>query len=304
VLVPRTYELVRTAEDGGYELSFERAGQYLVEAALTSEYAPCRAWVEVPAQGDPLPMDFRLEPAGTLFGEVTMGGLLVRDAGVELHAPGVGGVEELIRDTTVRDGYFSFPFAPPEGVPLRIDASCDDGFQPQPRFVTYRGAPLNVGRLELVLYPALRFKMRLPDGRLVSEVRILRRDQLSVDTDARRHRPGLWPEEHSRLVAAERRDVSLRLLFACLDDRGDPGVEPELCPLYLVEREIQLAVGQPRELEVVVRPGPIHVTSRFVDGLDGPQRGRISFGAQETSTASDGTFTIVWNASGIFTLTL
>lgn len=304
VLVPRTYELVRTAEDGGYELRFERAGQYLVEAALTSEYAPRRAWVEVPAQGDPLPMDFHLEPAGTLFGEVTMGGLPVRDAGVELHAPGVGGVEELVRDTTVRDGYFSFPFAPPEGVPLRVDADSDDGFLREARFVTYRGAPLNVGKLELVPYPALRFKMRLPDGRVVSEVRILRRDQLRIDADARRHLPELWPEEHSRLVVPERRDVNRTLLFAWLDHPGDGDVDPALCPFYLVEREVQLVVGQPRELEIVVRTGPLAVTSRLVDGLGHPQQARISFGTDEISTASDGTFATVAPHGGLATLWL
>jgi hypothetical protein len=304
VAMPRTHDLVRTAEDGTYELSFERAGQYLVEAALTSEYAPCRAWVEVPAHGDPLPRDFRLEPAGTLYGEVTMGGFPVADAGVELHAQGATGAEELVRDTTVRDGYFSFPFAPPENVTLRVDASSDEGFLPEPRFVTYRGAPLNVGKLELVAYPSLRFRMRLPDGRVSITVRVLRRDQLRADPDARRHLPELWPEEHSRLVLAARKDVRPRLLFACRDDHGDPNADSEACPFYLVEREVELPVGQPRELEVVVRRGPIQVTSRLVDGLDRPQHARISLGTQEVSTAPDGTFTLVAPRGGLVTVWL
>ena len=300
VLVPRTHDLVRTGEDGAYELPFERAGEYLVEAALTSEYAPSRVWVEVPVAGDPAPRDFHLEPAGTLFGEVTMGGLPVRYAGVELYAQGASGSEELLRDTTAGNGYFSFPFAPPEGVPLRVDATSDEGFLRESLFVTYRGTPLNLGKLELVPYPALRFTMRLPDGRVAEDVRLMRREQIEVDAETRRAYATLWPDEHSHIVVAARKDVRPRMLFASLDGRGnDPDFDRDVTTLYLVEREIPLAVGQPREIELVIRPGPLRVTSRLVDNLDRPQRGRVALGRDESEVAADGTFTVVAPHGGV-----
>lgn len=301
VLVPKTYDLVRTDEDGSYELRFERAGRHLVEASVSGEYAPKRVWIDVPAEGDPAPLDFHLEAAGTLFGEVTMDGLPVAEGGVDLYAPGDGGAEKLVSDTTVRDGYFSFPFAPPSGIPLRVDATSDDGFLPEPRFATFRGERLDLGRLELVRYPTLKFRMRLPDGRVADDVRVVKRDLIWVDVDTRLPRITFWPKEHSRLIVPERHDVTLRLLFASLDGRLGQDVDIEEPPLYVVEREVPLAVGQPKEIELVVKPGPFPVTSRLVDGTGRPQQARIALGTEETRTAPDGTFTVIAPHGGLVT---
>ena len=108
VVYPRTFTLVRTGEDGEYWLPFEKHGEFLVEAALTIEYAPERAWVKIPAHGSPPPLDFRLKPAGAIFGEVTLAGVPVADAGVERLARDRFGDAAGVPDTSARYGYLNF----------------------------------------------------------------------------------------------------------------------------------------------------------------------------------------------------
>jgi hypothetical protein len=301
VVFPKTYELVRAGADGAYELPFDRSGRFLVEAALTTEYAPERAWVEVPEEGAPAPQDFHLKAAGAIFGEVTLGGVPAADAGVEIFAIDVMGGEEPVYDTGVRNGYFNFHFEPPRDVPLRLTAFSDEGFLRTPVRLVYRGGQLNAGRLDLVPYPALRIRMRLPDGSYAEEVSIVRPEDLGVDAERRRHVLYRWLPD-ARMVVPEEGDVTRRILIGGMDVGADR--DPAENPFYLVEREVQLAVGTPRELEVLVRPGPLAVTARLLDGDGRPIAARIAHGEEEVATGDDGSFRVVVPHGGLVTIWL
>lgn len=301
VVYPKTFDLVRTAENGVYELPFERHGRFLIEAALTIEYAPERQWVEVPEHGSPEPLDFRLKPAGAIFGEVTMLGMPIEDAGVELVAFDVFGDQVPVHDTSARNGYFNFYFDPPKDVPLRMDVKSEEGLLRAPLDFTWRGEQVNVGRFDLVPYPALRIKMRLPDGSHAREVLTCRAEELLCN--GREFVPDRYVGSRSRVFFPVDHDVTARLVFVGreLVSDGDSEIEGRT---YMVEREVDLLVGRPRELEVVVRPGPLLVSGRLSDDDDGGVRGRLRCGENEAVTGEGGAFSIVVPCGGLHTMYL
>jgi hypothetical protein len=308
VVFPKTYVLVRAAASGEYELPLPRgAGRYLVEAALTTEYAPARAWIAVPEAGDPKPHDFRLEPAGAIFGEVTAGGMPVVDAGVELFALDGPGDPKPVHDTSARNGYFNFFFPPPKDVPLRLEVNSAEGILRTPVAFRYLGEPVNLGRIELTPYPALRIRMRLPDGRYAPEVCTCRREDLKIGFLDDVYLPARHLGTGSLVVVQQEGDVSLRLVFAGTARTAPTGEEersPEERPPCMVEREVRLTFGQPRELDVVVRPGPLVVAGRLADGRGRPVRARLRCAGSEVATAQDGSFQIVVPHGGLHTIWL
>ncbi len=301
VVYPKTFDLVRTVEGGVYELPFERSGRFLIEAALTIEYAPERHWADVPEHGSPEPLDFHLKPAGAIFGEVTLQGMPVEDAGVELTAFDTFGDEVPVHDTSARNGYFNFYFDPPKDVPLRLDVKSDEGLLRAPLRFTWRGEQMNVGRFDLVPYPSLRIRMRLPDGSYAREVTTCRpEDLVSNGAD---HYPGRLLGTRSRVFFPVDHDVTARLVFMGTERVRDGDSEAE-GRTFMVEREVTLLLGRPRELEVVVRPGPLLVGSRFVNGEGQGVRGRLRCGASEAVTGEKGAFEIVVPCGGLHTMFL
>jgi len=296
VVYPKTYELVRTGPDGFFELPFERHGRFLVEAALTIELAPERCWVEVPEYGDPGPVDFHLKPAGAIFGEVTLAGIPVEDAGVELYATDIFGDEELVHDTSARNGYFNFYFDPPKDVPLRIDVKSVEGILRAPLRFTWTGEQFNAGSFDLTPYPGLRIRMRLPDGTYAKEVLTARREDLASDGG------GFFPESYigkgSRVFIPAEHDVIARLVFLAWPAESEGEVP------FMVEREVQLLFGRPRELELIVRPGPLPVVSRLLDTDERGVRGRLRCGESVAATGDSGLFKIEVPHGGLNTLVL
>jgi hypothetical protein len=301
IVHPKTFDLVRTGEDGAYELLFERHGRFLVEAALTIEYAPERQWVQVPEHGSPEPLDFHLKPAGAIFGEVTLAGMPVEDAGVELVAFDVFGDEVPVHDTSARNGYFNFYFDPPKDVPLRLDVKSDEGILRTPLRFTWKGEQMNAGRFDLVPYPSLRIRMRLPDGSYAQEVTTCRpEDLVSNGAD---YVPDRYVGTRSRVFFPVDHDVTARLVFLATERvrDGDSGTEGRT---FMLEREVDLVFGRPRELEVVVRRGPLVVRSRLADGEDGGVRGRLRCGASHAETDEKGAFEIVVPCGGLHSIFL
>ncbi len=314
VVYPKTFTLVRTAENGAYELPFERHGSFLVEAALTIELAPERAWTEIPEHGEPAPLDFRLKPAGAIFGEVTLAGVPVGDAGVELYAIDVFGDAELVHDTSARNGYFNFYFDPPRDVPLRLDVTSDEGILRTPLSLIWRGEQLNTGRIDLVPYPSLRIRMRLPDGSYAPDVHTCRPEDLKPNgIRPRDGSPPTWefaPARTlgtlSRVAIPEEKDLALRLVFAAkvypLEDADEEDEEEDEPSTFMVEREVSLAFGRVRELDLIVRPGPFAVTSRLVDERDRPIRARLALSGREATTLDDGSFQLAVPHGGLHTV--
>lgn len=306
VVHPKTFDATRTGEDGAYELPFERHGRFLIEAALTIEYAPERQWAEVPEHGSPEPLDFRLKPAGAIFGEVTLQGIPVEDAGVELVAFDVFGDEQPVHDTSARNGYFNFYFDPPKDVPLRLDVKSEEGLLRAPLRFTWKGEQMNAGRFDLVPYPSLRIRMRLPDGKYAPDVSTCRPEDLEFLHV--RHRPVRSIGTASRVCIAVDHDVTMRLVFAATvyppEDVDDEPEEEDEPSTFMVEREVEMLFGRPRELEVVVRPGPLVVASRLVDGEGQGVRGRLRCGESEAETGEKGAFEIVVPCGGLHTIFL
>lgn len=310
VVYPKTYTLVRTGEDGGYELPFERHGEFLVEAALTIEYAPERAWVSIPGTGSPMPLDFRLKPAGAIFGEVTLAGVPVGDAGVELYSIDLFGDSELVHDTSAKNGYFNFYWDPPKGVPLKLDVKSDEGLLRTPLQLTWQGEQVDAGRIDLVPYPSLRIRMRLPDGSHAPEVMTCRPEDLvqsivRFDKDLmpiRVLRPARFLGTKSRVAIPEEKDLTIRLVFVGEERTQEEGEESPRT--FLLEREVDLAFGRVRELDLVVRPGPFTVVSRLVDGRGRPVHARLRLGDREATTLDDGAFALAVPHGGLHTVRL
>lgn len=301
VVHPKTFDATRTGEDGAYELPFERHGRFLIEAALTIEYAPERQWAEVPEHGSPEPLDFRLKPAGAIFGEVTLQGIPVEDAGVDLVAYDVFGDEIPVHDTSARNGYFNFYFDPPKDVPLRLDVKSEEGLLRAPLRFTWKGEQMNAGRFDLVPYPSLRIRMRLPDGSYAREVTTCRpEDLVSNGAD---HYPARLLGTRSRVFFPVDHDVTARLVFMGTERVRDGDSEAE-GRTSMVEREVEMLLGRPRELEVVVRPGPLVVASRLVDGEGQGVRGRLRCGESEVETGEKGAYEIVVPCGGLHTVFL
>jgi hypothetical protein len=304
VVYPKTYTLVRTGEDGAYELPFERSGHFLVEAALTIEYAPERAWAGVPEYGEPIPVDFRLKPAGAIFGEVTLQGVPVGDAGVELYVFDIFGDADLVHDTSARNGYFNFYYDPPKDAPLRLDVKSDEGILRTPLSFQWRGEQLNLGRIDLTPYPSLRIRMRLPDGSYAPDVRTCRpEDLVSNGAD---HFAARFLGTDSRVAIAQESDVTMRLVFVATvyppEDEDEEDEQEDEPRTFMVEREVTLLFGQPRELDLIVRPGPFAVTSRLVDERGRPVHARLGLGDREATTREDGSFQIAVPHGGLHTL--
>ncbi len=309
VVYPKTYTLVRTSDDGVYELPFEKSGRFLIEAALTIELAPERVWAEVPEHGEPLPLDFRLKPAGAIFGEVTLQGVPVGDAGVELYVIDLFGDAELVHDTSARNGYFNFYYDPPKDVPLRLDVKSDEGILRVPLQLVWRGEQVNAGRIDLVPYPSLRIRMRLPDGSHAPEVRTCRPEDLEPNPlwgdggvpPTWEFAPVRFIGTRSRVAIPEEKDLTVRLVFVGTERPQAEDADEEL-RTFMVERDVDLAFGRVRELDLIVRPGPFAVTSRLVDERGRPVHARLSLGDREAATLEDGSFQIAVPHGGLHTI--
>jgi hypothetical protein len=298
IVYPRTFDLVRTGPDGDYEMPFEHCGQFLLEAALTIELAPQRRWVNIPDRGAVPPIDFRLEPAGAIFGDVTLAGVPVADAGVELYATDVLGDETLFLDTSARNGYFNFYFYEdlPKDVPLRLDVKSTEGILRTPLRFVWKGKQRNAGKLDLTPYPSLRIHLRLPDGRIAPDVDTCRFEDLQP-AEVWRGEDVSGPFElaptrilgsGSRVAIPEEKDVTADLVFlAEVPWRPNPAGTPVR---YLVRREVALTFGQPKEIDLVVRPGPFVVTSRLVDDRGRAVHARLALKDREVETRADGSF--------------
>jgi hypothetical protein len=84
---------------------------------------------------------------------------------------------------------------------------------------------------------------------------------------------------------------------------ADEGSEQEL-RTYMVEREVDLAFGRVRELDLVVRPGPFTVVSRLDDGHGRAVRARLRLGDREALTLDDGSFQLAVPHGGLHAVRL
>ncbi|HEX5137236.1 MAG TPA: carboxypeptidase-like regulatory domain-containing protein [Planctomycetota bacterium] len=293
VVHPKTYDLVRSDKDGAYRLPIDRSGRFLVEAALTTELAPARAWVEIPEDGDPAPLDFHLQRArGALFGEVTIEGVPLDDARAYLTATDSSGAESPIHDMALEGGYFNFYLDPPKDVPLRLDVKSPYGILVAPPRFTWTGKPMDLGRIELTPYPSARIRMRLPDGSYAKGALPVRKEELQQDIQymALAALPHSGP--HGLLLVPTQEDVTTRCVFIAVL-KGD-----DLAP-YMVEREVTLFFGRRQEIELVVPRGPIVVAGRLLDREGRGLRGRLRCGESEAATGEDDTFRLTVPHGGL-----
>ena len=300
VLWPKPYQLTFTGADGRYELRFERPGRYLLEARLTLDLARSRPIVEIPAEGDPSPLDFHLEAAGTVFGEAAVEQAPLRRGAVDMEFIDLFGDGHWAQDTECENGVFSFYWKPPRDVPLRIVIRSLEGFMEKPVEFRYDGGRIDLGRIHLTRYPTLRVRMRLPGGKYAAQVyagyardlrpelRILGED--AVDDD------GLPTElltENSHVLIRKKHHVTERLVFWDESQR------------YRVIRDVELLVDQMSELEVVVRPGPITVRRRLTDEHGRPLRARVAHDSgPPAETDAEGFFAAAVPHAGAFTMHL
>jgi hypothetical protein len=298
VLWPKPYRMSFTGADGSYELRFERPGRYLLEARLTIDLARSRPIVDIPAEGDPSPLDFHLEAAGTVFGEIAVEEAPLRRGVVDMEVVDLFGDAQYVQDTECENGVFSFYWKPPREVPLRIVVRSLEGFMEKPVELRYEGGRVDVGRIHLTRYPTLRVKMRLPDGRYADEVqagyaRDLRPElrwlgEEQVEDDGL---PREWLAESSHVLIRKKQHVVEKLVLWSGRHR--------------VIRDVELLLDQMRELEIAVRPGPITVRRRLTDEHGRPLRARVAHeSGRPSETDTDGFFAATLPWSGVFTLHL
>jgi hypothetical protein len=304
VVHPKTYDLVRSDKDGVYKLPIDRSGRFLIEAALTTELAPARAWVEIPEDGEPAPLDFRLEAArGAVFGEVMLEGVPVEEARVGLSAIDVSGNDKPVHDLALQNGYFNFYVDPPKDVPLRLDVTSVYGVLRAPVRFTWTGKPMDLGTIELTPYPSLRFRMRLPDGSYAKGAISYPKEYLQQEFQYRLELARPYADQMNGLFLPEKQDVTIRRVFIAAPplptDWEARGESPLFAPAFMVEREVTLPFGRTQEIEVAVRPGPLVVASRLLDRERRGFRGRLRCGENEAATAEDGAFTLTVPHGGL-----
>ncbi|MHC4133916.1 MAG: carboxypeptidase-like regulatory domain-containing protein [Planctomycetota bacterium] len=310
VLWPKPYQLTFTRTAGRYELRFERPGRYLLEARLTLDLARSRPIVEIPAEGDPSPLDFHLEAAGIVFGEAAVEEAPLRRGAVDMGVIDLFGDAQWVQDTECENGVFSFYWKPPRDVPLRVVIRSLEGFMEKPVELRYEGRRVDLGRIHLTRYPTLKVKMRLPAGKYAAQVhagyaRDLRPElrqlaEESVWDDALPTHvwdDGLPTErlaENSHVLIRKKHHVTERLVFW---DRETGR--------YRVIRDVELLLDQMRELEVAVRPGPLTVRRRLTDEHGRPLRARVAFETgPPAETDAEGLFAVTLPHTGVFTLHL
>jgi len=294
VLLPKPYRLHLSSGNGRYEIEFVHPGEYLLQAALTVDLAPQRKRVVVPAEGQPDPVDFRLRQAGLVFGEVVVGQRPVTKGFVDIEVGDLFGDWEYEVETTIENGFFSIPREPPRDVPLRAKVVSPDGFLEEPVRFRYEGERVDLGTLVLTRYPTLLVRLRLPDGTWADEVFAgegigpARRTLLGPRSDGLPD--PISVDSHVRLDAPEDRTMRLAIWAG---PRGR----------YRVVREVHLARGQLRELEITMRAGPTAVRRRLTDGRGDPIRARLRLGARPAlESGPDGFFDATLPWSGVHTL--
>jgi hypothetical protein len=299
VLWPKPYQLTFTGGDGSYELRFERPGRYLLEARLTLDLARSRPIVEIPAEGDPSPLDFHLEAAGTVFGEAAVEQAPLRRGAVDMEVIDLFGDGHWAQDTECENGVFSFYWKPPRDVPLRIVIRSLEGFMEKPVEFRYDGGRIDLGRVHLTRYPTLRVRMRLPGGKYAAQVYAGYARELRPELRILGEDPGLYDglpsllTENSHVLIRKKHHVTERLVFWDESQR------------YRVIRDVELLLDQMCELEVAVRPGPITVRRRLTDEHGRALRARVAHesGPPAESDAA-GFFAAALPHTGVFTMHL
>ncbi len=297
VVAPRPYRVTFSQSDGRYELTFPRPGKYLLEGRLTLDMARERKTIEIPATGVVPRVDFHLQAAGVIFGEIVAAGAPVASASVDIGVVDLYGDVDWELDTQVENGFFSFAFAPPANVPLRLVVRGSDVYMEKPLELTYTGERLDLGRLTLTRYPSLLLKLRLPDGSYAREVfsapaALLRPQQTDSDGDVLDD--GL-PDVHgagSRYVLREKRDVTKRLALWATTTKN---------VTVLVVRDIHLVNDQLTSHETAVAPGPFTVRRRLVDENGEALMARLSIRGVSMETSQDGYFSVSVPHGGMFT---
>jgi len=286
-ILPKPYTLVYTGDDGSYAIEFTRPGRALIEARLTIDLAPVRKVVPIPDTGDPPPLDFHLKAAGQIFGEVVVEEAPVLDGWVDLYAVDLWGDRHDALDTSIENGFFTFYWEPPRDVPLQLVVKSVEGYMTEPIPVVYRGEKIDLGRIRLVRYPTLLVRMRLPDGTYAGEVCACQVGALS--TDGGRLGLGEALAMDSKIVIPQEGNVTERLVLQDGEQQ------------YTLVRDVELALDQLRELEVVVRPGPFYARQRLVDEHGVPIRARLRLpDGPETETGADGSFSLEVPHGGAF----
>lgn len=287
VLRPKLLELVHTGEDGRYELSLSQPGPHLVEAGLTIHLAPQRLEVLVPDEGDPAPLDFHLGEAGFVFGEIVASGHPVSKGNVDVYQG-----EEWILDTTCEHGIFCFTEEPPKDVTLHLRIETPEGAATGPVEFVYEGERVDLGRIEFVRYPAVRVRMRLPDGTLATTIHaghargaLFDQGRVSCPQD------GIVEVGPTVLVTALQ-PVQASLVLC---DAGD---------CYVV-CDFLLEPGKLVEAEVAVRPGPVTLRTRLVDEYGKGIRARFARrDGPVAESREDGAFAVELPHGGLHALEL
>jgi len=280
LVAPKPTRLVFTNAEGRYTLPLLQRGRCLVEARLGLDLLPQCKRVEVPETGEPMAVDFHLEPAGMVFGEILANGEPVDGALIDIYQD-----RESVLDTESENGFFDFSDAPPEGVALELRIQSFLGYPAHPVTFTWDGKPLNLGVIELERYPFARVKLRLPGGKLVTPA-------------AAASGPGLRPGAIT--IGLDRAFSAARALLAVEEervfiDRAEPGPMEVVLKvpgeaMHLLRATLEFSL-EPREPVVIDVPqGPVHYRGRFVDGRGRPLRMRLapSFGGKVAETDEEG----------------
>ena len=281
-------QLAFTGADGTYELTLRHAGQHLVEARLHLDMAPQRRVVLVPEAGGPPRTDFRLKPAGHVFGEVVVGEAPVFSGSVDILSVDLFGDAEHELDTDIDNGFYNFAWEPPRDTPLRLVVRTDEGFMDKPIDFQFDGERLHLDRIRLTRYPTIRVRMQLPNGDYAKEVQAIERKHMR-------------PMFHG-FVSAEARYVGLSSRIRVPTRQGGtrqlvlftPNLE------YRLLRRVDLVLDQLYELVVRVRPGPITVRRRLTDEHGTPIRARFRIASHTVESGPDGWFSCELPHGGLF----
>lgn len=301
IVAPGPYELRFTGTDGAYMFKIERPGKYLLEARLTLDLGRVRKIVEIPETGVVAPVDFHLYPAGQVVGEVMAGEIPVLSGNAELGIVDLEGDVEWDSDVSIENGYFSFPFAPEEDVPLRLLIRTPNAYMEKPITFEYEGERVDLGKIQLKLYPSLRLVLKLPDGSLAAEVMSAEAadvDPAGIDEQGREVESGL-PREFgygSRYILREKESTTRELALWAFNEARTKR--------WLVKRRVELVHDQLLTYETSIRPGPFTVRRRLVDENGEPIRARLQYGDRKFTSGEDGYFTLDVPHGGLFTVSM
>jgi hypothetical protein len=272
-------------------------GVHLIEAEHHIDMAPQRRRIVVPETGDPGELDFHLQAAGFLFGEVVAADAPVVRAEVDIYQG-----DTWVLDTYAENGFFNFSDEPPRHVPLELRVTSPAGQLAKPFVFTYKGTPLNLGRIDLTPWSEARIALFTPDGAaLGSHVRAFLADEVGPRLF------GKSGEVRSGLEKARGFEIEKGVIRVQGHERSECDVV--FWSRNFGGRDLQLRrrvkfSPHPAPLaEYRFKPGPIEVRSRLVDEHGGPLVAKLRLlEGEPIETDPTGAFSLQVPWSGLHSL--